>query len=592
MAHPAEVGASMSTIRLVIRSLLKRRAVTVLVILTAGFAIGANCALFSVVRTLFQPLPYPDAPRIVNLSAPVSRFLSSPDIGLRIRDTVATSDLLMHRCAASDESPFQPGSPAQVEWRLRPAAISPECFSVFVVSPIAGRLLIGSDAGAHPRPAVISESVWRGRFGSDGSVLNRVIRIPDTFDDERWLIVGVVPDVFGVPSHSNFWYALDERVFSQDLVPRFATLAPNASVESLRATLPAVDVTSLDDYVRPDGAVALAYVVVATVLFLLVAFVQIGSLLLSRAAARAPEIALQVALGASPTRVRMFFVAEGAILATASLAVALLLTRPCALAIEARLPPELMAGRPLDSSGAGAAAALALTFLGFVLWSSVPVRLFGGISDAGLACTALFGAARVHVTRMRLALLVLQIAFGVAIVYIAGLTYRSFTEANSVDLGFRPHGLFAVPIPAPVVQRDTPTVEARQIEARNNELARQTIAMVRDVPGVVAVTFASTWPMSAPSDTSSLSANDNQTDRVAVLRMPVGVGYSRVVGARLLEGREATDPETTVMPGRGGSPRPGSCEPSSPPEPGTAGSSRGERSPGYYQLRIPCAWSD
>lgn len=104
----------MSTIRFAIRSLWKRRAVSSVVVLTAGLAISVNGALFAVLNgLLFRPLPYPDAPRIAHLNAPRARFLSPPDLGARVMETAATTALLRNRCVVKSESPFQTGSPAQ-----------------------------------------------------------------------------------------------------------------------------------------------------------------------------------------------------------------------------------------------------------------------------------------------------------------------------------------------------------------------------------------------------------------------------------------------------------------------------------------------
>jgi hypothetical protein len=194
----------MYTLRAAWRSLIRRPVASAVIVATAGFAVAGNAALFAVINALlFRPLPYPNADRIVHLEAPVHRFLSKPELAGLVMETARTTPRLVSRCVIKVESPFQPGSPAVLEWQLRVAAVSAGCFDLFGQKAILGRPFSADEGRRSPRPLLISERIWRSRFGSDPAIINRVVDIPVTFDDQKWVIVGVMPAAFAATYSAN-----------------------------------------------------------------------------------------------------------------------------------------------------------------------------------------------------------------------------------------------------------------------------------------------------------------------------------------------------------------------------------------------------
>ncbi|RPH60720.1 MAG: FtsX-like permease family protein, partial [Acidobacteria bacterium] len=363
----------MLTLRLAWRSLARRPVSSLVVVLTAGFAVAVNSALFTVANgLLFRPLPYPNAGRIVHLEAPPYRFQSKPELVSQVMEASRTTPHLVGRCTSKNEYPFQPGSAALMDWGLKAAAVSPGCFDLFATKPVLGRRLAPGDERSKPRPLVLSELVWRTRFGGDAGVIDRVVDIPVTLDSQKWVIVGVMPASFGLASNSNCWYPYDDRDFLPSLVPEFAALALGTDIAALRAELPGVEVTGLEEFVRPGGVVAMTFVVLLTVIFLLVAFVQIGSLLLASAMDRVPDLAVHAAVGANRGQVLALFAAESALLSAGAFILSVVLLPALLVLVVSWLPSAVTTGRSLEADRSTFLVSAVLVAFGFALWSTLP----------------------------------------------------------------------------------------------------------------------------------------------------------------------------------------------------------------------------
>jgi putative ABC transport system permease protein len=538
----------MLTIRVAWRSLAERPVLLGVVVVMTGFAVAVTTALLTVVHGLFwRPLPYRNADRIVRLDAPPANFMSKAEAVGRVTETARTTPRIAARCTVKVESPFQPGSPALTEWGLRAAAVSPECFELFGVQPVLGRVLSAEDRARNPRPLLISEEVWRKRFGSDPTIVDRIIDIPTTLDAQKWVIVGVAPAQFGLPSNTNCWYRFDRRDFLPSIVPEFALLSSATDINALRAELPGVTVTSLSDFLRPDSAHGMTFLVIAMAVFLLVAFVQVGSLLFARAIERVPELAVHVAFGATAGRVLGRFATESAILSLASLVLAAALTRPILFVVISWLPVDLTTGRAMEPDLTTFIGSISAATLGFALWSLIPLAAARRADPSALLRGTFLGVQRAFSARVRLMLLVAQVALGVTLVYTGGLVLQSFARVTALDLGFEPTGLTAVPVPFPVSAASTSAQERRSEDLRNSALATQFIASTRRLSGVAGATFSHALPMTRGTRYADVSPDAyNVSAGLRAVRTQIAIGYPTVIGARLVDGREPTPSETEI----------------------------------------------
>jgi putative ABC transport system permease protein len=475
-------------LRLALRALRRQPALTSAVVLTVGLAVAANTALFSIFDGLiFRPLPYRDVDRLVHLEIPTDvRRTMGQDALEAALSSIAGTPLLTERFEMRGAVLLEDGAADVEAWNIRPAGVEPAALRVLGAVPIAGRLLTDEDLDVSPpnaRPVLIREDLWRSRFGGDPALIGQLIRVPGVILKRELRLVGVLPERFRLPDGANLWVA-QRRVVEGNT--NFATLAQGAAIEQVRAALRGVVVTPLRDHVRPDGAFAFGVLLAATGLLLLVAWVQVGSLLFARVAGRAPELGVRLALGASRPRLVRQFAAEGLLVAAAALAVAWILTPALTTGIVRLLPDEITRGQLLAPDLRTLAFSALISIAGVLALSLLPVEVVRQSSPLGLLRGGDFGEVRRGAARLRTGLLVAQLAVTTVLVYMAGLATHSFAAVGGVDLGFDAHGVVAIQLP-PVTVRGSSREEMRAHIARQQQQWEETFTAFRTLPGIAAV---------------------------------------------------------------------------------------------------------
>src|SRR6266404_6069703 len=333
-------SAILADVRFAVRSLRRTPGFALIAVLTLGLGIGANTAAFSVVNeVLLRPLPYPDSgrlDRIYRVTAQDSRSGISPADYLDLKSEMnGYGDIAAY--VFTDMNLSEPGEPADTARGLR---ISTNLFSTLGIQPQLGRAFHPKEAvfGNH-RVLVISDRMWRNRFGSDARIIGRAVRI----DGEAHQIVGVLPATF------NDWRHLgpidvfrplglsekertDRRATWVRLVGRRAGNLTRAQTDGfianfgrrLAADFPAENAGTtwrtlpLNVAVAPDnGPGILGMVIGLSGLVLLIACSNLANLLLARTMARARELAVRSALGASRARLLLPLFLESLLLAFA-----------------------------------------------------------------------------------------------------------------------------------------------------------------------------------------------------------------------------------------------------------------------------------
>ena len=464
---PGEATAMMVTtvaieIKHAVRVLARYPGYAAVAALTLALGIGATVAIYTVVNAvLLRPLPYPDSDRILEIRhhAPglnMPDVASSPGLIREYRDhartLVAVGGYHGRYLNLADG-----GTPE----RLRAASVTPDLLTVLAVRPALGRAFEAGDSLENaPGTTILTDAVWRARFGGDPGVIGRTVRL----DGQPAEIIGVMPPGFLlrdpgtrllVPARFDA-----ESGFGSLGMTALARLAPGATVDSarreidqLQARIPewfpgvtgetlkgfgwSVTVESWRDRVVADVSRAL-WVLLGTVGFvLLIAGTNVANLFLVRAEARQRELAVRSALGAGAVRIAVIFLSESVVLAAigggAGIALAAWATRLLVAYGPAGLP-RLHEVR-VDTNVIAFAVVLSLVsaaVLGLLPVLSVRRQHIASVMrDAGRGNTA--GRGRHRVRRF---LILTQVATAVVLLVGSGLMVRSALRLAAVNPGF------------------------------------------------------------------------------------------------------------------------------------------------------------
>jgi putative ABC transport system permease protein len=382
------------------------------------------------------------------------------------------------------------------------------------VPPALGRgFLAEEDLPGRPGVALLSDGLWRRRFGADPAVVGRSIRL----DDEPVTVIGIMPAGFQLPSHftgtgaelwsllrldpaasrtERGWHYLDVVARRRPGVsPAAAQREAMALMASMKAEYPAEYQASfagttvpVDAEVVGETKAAILVLLGAVAVLLVIACANVASLLLARAEARQREMAVRTALGADRGRIVRQLLTESLVIALAGAALGLLLAEWGLRALVLAAPPSLPRLDAIAIDGWVLGFTLAVAVGTGILFGLAPALhaarpdLAGSLVDGARGGTA--GAVR---QRFRRGLVVGQIALALMLLTGAGLLVRSFVRMRAVDPGFDPRQLLTAQLEISPQRYE----QSEQIRAFYAELLRR----IEEIPGVTAAATARALPM-------------------------------------------------------------------------------------------------
>ena len=459
---------------------------------TLAIGIGANAAIFTVVNgVLLNPLPIPEADRLAFITR--DGDVSIPDG----RDWRAQSRSFESISLFLRNWSFDWTGQGEPE-RLSGTVSDSELFRVLGVRPAIGRFYTAADDRAGgDRVAVLGWGFWQRRFAGDRGVIGRVM----TLSDHPVTVIGVAPpeadflhdnvDLF-VPSAVETPWALEERGTNNfDAVGR---LRPGVTIARARDEMVAISLdlarkypkTNARKIVEPIGLLDFVvggirpalYVLLAAVgLVLLLGAANLASLLLARAAVRRPEIALRLALGATPGRVLRQLVTEGLLLSALGGALGLLLAWAGKDFLIALAPGALPRASDIALDGRVAGFGLLLSLATGVLFGFAPALRLTGTDPA--AALAAGGRTSGGPGRHRILgwIAAGEVALASLLLVGAGLLLTSFSKLMGAPLGFRPDHVLTARLALP---------ESRYAaRADQSQAFTQIVERLGALPGVV-----------------------------------------------------------------------------------------------------------
>ncbi|MGH9944738.1 MAG: ABC transporter permease, partial [Pyrinomonadaceae bacterium] len=455
-----------------VRTLLKQPGFALVALVTLALGIGANTAIFSVVNgVLLRPLPYPEPERLMRLyeketdAATLSERLEVAPANFL--DWRRQSRTLAEIAAWGEEEQALVGQ-EQAD-PVKAAFVTANFFAVLGVQPLHGRVFTSEeDQPGRDEVALLGYGLWQRRFGGDPHLVGQRVKL----DGEHYTVVGIMPDGFQYPRHAEIWTPLAlnpnqtqtrEAHFLQVIARRRPEASPaqvRAEMETIAASLeqqyPATNknwrvnvVPLLEDEV---GSVSRALLVLlgAVGLVLLIACVNVASLLLARAAGRQMEITIRAALGASRWRIVRQLLTESAVLALLGGGGGLLLALWGTDALLALAPSEIPRLQQSRVDGRVLAFALVVTLVTGLLCGLIPA-LQAARFDLQEALKEGGRRASGSLTRSRIfgALVIAEMALALVVLVGAGLLARSFLRLRGVETGMETANVLTVEINLP-----------------------------------------------------------------------------------------------------------------------------------------------
>ena len=565
-------------LRFAVRGLRRAPGFGAIAIATLALGIGANSAIFTVVNAVvMRPLPFTHADRLVRVTSDFSS-LNGIDVGLSQPEFVEYRDRsgLFDAIAgvwAINANLTEIDQPERVEVLLA----SPSYFDVLGVRPQLGRLFRPEDDGPGiTEVLVISDALWRRRFGASREAIGRKLRV----DNDWYTVIGVLPPGFRHPGRSvltdvDVWAPTSyvgnplpnpAQRSNYFITGAIARLKPGISVQQAQQRLNAMAqefrAAYPNDYPARAGwaprAIPLQQDLVGAVrapllilfgavgLVLLIACANIANLLLARASARHRELAVRRALGSSRARLVRLLLTESLLLAVLGGAAGAMVTGWLLALLLAIVPSALPRLQEVRVDASVVAFTAAMSVLTALVFGTLPA-LYSSRADVTDALKEGSRGASGARGWLRSSLVVVEFALALVLLVGAALLVRSFVRVQQLELGFNPANVLTAKLWLP--QPNDPS-QGRYSHRTTGHQARLTayeeiLRRAESLPGVTAAAAADALPLDGSRSAVVFTAEGTEADdrsRVPTVQYSSATPrYFEVMGIRLLRGRTFGD---------------------------------------------------
>ncbi len=561
-------------LKFAVRSLARTKGLTITVVLTLALGIGANAAIFALVRgVLLRPLTNRDENRLIYIRQS-ARGIGADNVPFSVPEIQDLRARVKTLSAFGDFSTIGftmvgLGEPREV----RAGVVGGSYFEVMGLYPVLGRLLDARDDGPNAAGAVVlTYRFWTAQLKSDPAVIGKTVRL----GARSATIVGVLEPSVPYPAETEIIanvvtspHHLSATMVTgrvHRMTQLFARLAPGADLVSASAELRAVhgamvkehpeaysakadfriDAVMLRDQITSRARTVLLVLLAASALVFVIACSNVANLVLARTVRREGELAIRAALGAGTGTLRRTLLAESLVLCGAGAALGVLSARPM-VAILARYASRFSVRAldlTVDSSMLWVGAALAI--VAAVLLAFVP-RLPSGDRSQGLGLSS--GSPRIagSTSRRLRAFAVTQIAASFVLLAGAGMLLKTLLALQAAETGFDTRHVLALNVPVISYQRTPDQIAG---------FYKETIRRITELPGVDRVALGTVVPWRDAGNFGpgfEFSADGHvrapgEEDPRAQLRT-VSPGFFAALGVRIIAGRDFNDSDR-----RGGEP--------------------------------------
>jgi putative ABC transport system permease protein len=562
-------------LRYAARTLRKNTAFTLTAVLTLALGIGANSAIFAFVNgILLQPLPYRDSQRIVQLmghdrvkgvdfdavSFPNYRDWAEQN---NVFEQMAAYRYALLNLTGVDEP--------QTLLGLRASA---GLLPLLGIQPILGRAFLpDEDQPGHDHVVVLSYDLWGSVFGRGRDTIGKSV----TLEGEEYTVVGVMPPVFNFPESVPINSMLPSRKMSYwiplgigpaaahrdwNMLSVVARLKTDATIAGARAEMETiarglerqypvedsgvgVHVETIRDQIVGDTRLALLVFLAAVSLVLLIACVNVANLLAARLTTRQREIAIRTAIGASRSRIVRQHLTESLLLSVLGGALGVLIAAGSTAVLRVMVPGNVPRLAEISFSSRLVAYTFGISLLVGLILGLVPA-ISGSKPNLSqsLKVDSVRSTAGARSSRMRDALVIVEVALCAAVLIGAGLMFRSFLRLEKVDPGFQPDNVLTAWTTLNTTRYPRPAEVVAFYEKVLKSVASQA--------GVQAAGVVDALPLTSihPGGPFTIEGRpvDVDLDAPFAYRCVISSDYFRAMGIRLITGRAFDDADRQGAP--------------------------------------------
>jgi putative ABC transport system permease protein len=564
-------------IRFAFRQLRNSIGFTVLAVVTLGFGIGANTAMFTVTESvLLRPLPYSNSDRLVYIGPSAKEGFTSTSwlnyLDIRNQATALQSVA----CFATDIGVVE--TKTGTEAMIAPG-MTPSAFPLLGVKPLLGRTFTDDEGqSGGPRAAVLSEGLWRENFQADPQILGQTIRI----NGKARTVVGVMPRSFRFPDAEvedpkAVWLPVQPTTEMQSVrgfnfFGVIATLKPGITLAQTQSELNAIaaNIRAIDTDARKDfgfrvsgyqklltGSAASVFLALSVALgfVLLIACANVANLLIARCLGRRHEFAVRVAIGASRTQLMRQLIVEGGALSTLGAGLGFVLAELGVMAVH-KLPPDLIP----RSEEIGIRWTVVLVLAGIAtiatILSALLPALLAGRTDPQQALQGASRSVGTRSVRGRLSggLIAAEVALSVVLLIATGLLFRTLLNLQHVKLGFdvtRVSSFTAMPADAAGFTNMSVSGDNTPASSIATLVYQPVLERLRSAPGVQDAALITAPPLAGINLGTSFEIAGQPHDREHPKNARVTAvsgGYAGLMGTPVLRGRMIGDDDGATAP--------------------------------------------